>query len=168
MLSPRLLAYSEKIVQSGTLLQKYILNWCIENLVPLRFHNDFRSWLVVTYEELIVNPAGVLGLLYDRLSLTDWNRMVRSYRRPSTSSAFVTREKMQHLRTARIPGTRGRTGLIKKWKDRVSNAEEKAAFEVLDRFHIPAYRYGSFLPDDDLLLFPEETLGLHDRQKGEN
>ena len=162
-----LMEFSKDIMKSGSTLQKYVLNWCIENLVPFRYEKYPEGWLVLTYEELLVNPGVLLRFLYEELELTDLGKMYRAFYEPSGSSGHVASGKMDILTWDTAP-TSIRTGyLIKNWRNQLDDIEVEMAFEVVERFGISAYTPDSFMPNSDFMLFPELSMKLYDEINGD-
>ena len=63
-----LLTFCNKILKEGSLIEKYVTSWCLENLVPLR-HIDDDIYFTLTYEELVVNKELVIELVFNNLEI---------------------------------------------------------------------------------------------------
>lgn len=90
-LTDNALALAHDTMSSGTELQRFIVNWALENVAPMRLLPDRADWLHVRYEDCITDPAGVLDTVAARLRLTDRSRMLATLRRPSVSSGRSTK-----------------------------------------------------------------------------
>jgi len=123
--------YAYGILESGSDLEKKIVDWCLQNLPPL-FHFDRSRWLCLHYEDLLVDPAAVVDLLARFLRLDDPARIHEQLRVPSRSTDTATRQ------SSADP--------LDKWRHRISDEEEKGAFDILTRFGIDLYSAGESLP----------------------
>ena len=144
---------AEKIIGGGSQLERGVLAWCLQNAIPLK--NLRPSWLVVTYEQLIVQPEVVIEQICRRLDLPQPQRMLRALAIPSAvigKSDAATQELLK--KSAR--GT-GRERLIEKWRDRVSDREEAELMDILSVFGLDIYRQGSHLPDERFFLSATDT-----------
>jgi hypothetical protein len=140
------LKYTKSIKKNGSLLQKFVLEWTLENLIPLRIiKKEKKDWIVLTYEEMVLNPEKIVDLLYNRLNLEDKEIMMNAINRPSRTA---TMESAKHIDEKNIDF------ILKRWEEKVSDKEEEEAFEILKVFEIDIYKYGSFLPDSSFLNFP--------------
>lgn len=132
--------FAEHILESGTRLEQGVLAWCLENAVPLWMATD--EWLILAYEDLVIDPAPWVTQMAERLDLPDPERMLERLAIPSAVKAKSNPETQQALER----GT-DRHWLIEKWKSRVSDADERRAMEILAHFELDVYRYGEFLPN---------------------
>jgi hypothetical protein len=136
------LAFARRIVASGTHLERGVLDWSLQNAVPLRQAEP--DWIVLTYEQLVLDPATCVERLARGLNLPDIERMRRSVDIPSYTVRKSDRE------TARVlnePASAERTRwLVEKWRSKVDAATEARAMEILEVFGIDAYAAGSVLP----------------------
>jgi hypothetical protein len=142
-LTPALREYGWLIFKRGSELQKKVLDWCLQNLPPLKF-SDRSRWLCLHYEDLVMDPAGSVDKLVNSLELNEKNRLIRQISLPSTSVSLSDQETRRHLN--RIPGDENRLYLVNKWRQRISRAEEEQAFEVLRRFDLDVYEPGQDMP----------------------
>lgn len=136
------------IIRNGSKLQKGVLDWCFQNALPLRDRED--DWAVVTYEQLVLQPESAIEHLAEKLILPDRERMVKLLDRASGVKRKSDEETKQLLDERSSESKRKR--LISKWKDKVSDEEERDAMQILEAFGIDAYRFGSFLPAQDLWI----------------
>jgi len=140
-LDPDQLAYAEDLLTRGTLFQKHILNWCLENLVPLRLLDQRPHWLYLSYEELTLNPGETIEKLAQHLHLADIKRMHEKITKPSKSTRTLS---TSGARTAIRAGS-GRE-IISRWRQELPRQEERVAFDILERLNIGLYQFGSDLP----------------------
>lgn len=145
-----------RIYCGGNKFQRGVLSWCFENLIPLRF-SDVSDWFVLTYEELLLNSEMMCQALAHSLDLPSVPAMMGAVNRPAANIAMSGKE-THHILGEADEGRR-RQAMVKKWKGRITEADEKLCFEVLDTFGIDAYRFGRFVADERYLHF-RDTEGL--------
>jgi hypothetical protein len=153
----RLLGDSDRIAEirqlasSGTSLQKALVSWCYENLVALSQPRD--TWLLLSYEELVLNPERSCDLLLDRLQLTDRNAMLAAFERPAVN---ITMSHAQTIEAMSNPDAKHRRHrLATKWMNQVSARDMDDAAEVLSAFAIDAYDARRPLPETRFLHFKD-------------
>ena len=135
------LEYSQRIVNSGTRLERGVLAWCLQNAVPLRDATD--DWAIISYEQMVLAPLPLVGYLADKLQLPLPDRMMNRLTVPSGVKAKSDKPTQDLL--AEGDSTK-RPWLVEKWRRKVDDAEERAAMAILERFEIDAYRFGDPLP----------------------
>lgn len=134
----------------GDKLQHGVLSWCFENLVPLRF-SDTTGWVTVTYEELLLNSEPACRLLAQRLNLPDVATLVAAVNRPAANIAMSGKDTHSILRE---PDEQNRKrSMVTKWKEKITDADERRCFDVLDLFMIDAYRPKRFVSHERYLHF---------------
>jgi hypothetical protein len=136
----------ERIAAHGSHLERGIVSWCYENLVPLR-HRDFDA-LFVTYEELVVNPIRSCDLLLERLRFRDRDAMLAAFDRPAANiemSKTVTRSMF-----ADTDEQTRRAYLVTKWLQRMTSAEQAGVSMILDLFGIDTYTADDPMPHHHL------------------
>jgi hypothetical protein len=143
------LRFSRRILESGSKLERGVLAWCLQNAVPLRDATD--DWTVVSYEQLVIEPRPVVEYLAQRLQLPDPQRMLRLLHVPSFSERKSDAETRRLLETN--PSERHR--LVDKWCTRVTESEERCLMEILDRFDLDVYRFGTPLPAERVWISPQ-------------
>ncbi|MDN5848565.1 MAG: sulfotransferase [Nitrococcus sp.] len=125
-----LISYSWDIYKNGTFFERLILNWCLENLVPLRLKDLRPEWTFLSYEELVSDPTTCINYLSERLNLKDRSKMYKSVSIPSHSS--------KKLRTGNY-SLADRDRLIFGWKAKVDQNMISSAAKILDKFEIDIY-----------------------------
>ena len=88
VLGPERARFADEVLARGTPLQKFVLEWCLENFYPLQVYKE-RPWLVLTYEEVISRPKQVSELICARFGLPDPKRMALMVSRPSRTTFFA-------------------------------------------------------------------------------
>jgi hypothetical protein len=142
------------IAATGSPLQRGVVSWCYENIVPLRFP-DFEG-IFVTYEELVLNPERSANLLSERLKLTDRDALLRAFSQPSANINMSSKQ-TQTLMTE--SDERRRLHLVEKWMGKISPRDEAHVTEILEIFDLDIYRGDRPLPAAPYLHF-EDTPAL--------
>ena len=148
-LDKKLIDFIREVLQSGSTFEKFITEWCLDNIVPLNTKENYK-FLTITYEEIVMNPEAIIELLYDNLDLNDKAAMLSKIQTPSMVTDSSTKETVDHIKKG------DKVFLLDKWRKYISECEEKIAFEILDRFGIKIYQIGSSLPNKEMLNFRHE------------
>ena len=138
--------FALEIIDGGDFFDQLILEWVLENLVPLRLieRSEARNWTVFSYEELVLEPELIIDVLGKKLDLENTDKMKESIRTPSKNAKGESREEIKG---------RDKRFLVTKWENRVSEEEKKRAFEILERFELSVYSKDRYFPREDLLIF---------------
>jgi len=136
--------FADEVLARGTPLQRFVLEWCLENFYPLQVYKE-RPWLVLTYEEVISRPKQVSELICSRFGLPDPERMARMVGRPSRMTFFAD------SREAIVK--QGPQAMLDRWLRRVSQEELNEVQEILDTLGIQAYQAFSPHPSESLCHF---------------
>jgi hypothetical protein len=131
------------ILDHGSELEKKVLDWALQNLPPLRYL-DRTNWCCVTYEELVATPESEIAKLSKRLELPDTERVMCQIGVPSGSVSLSDESTQKYLRES--VGESDRTHLLRKWRKKVSDVDERRVFEILEHLDIDLYEVGSDLP----------------------
>jgi hypothetical protein len=137
VLGTRLHAECLEIARTGSTLDRFVLDWALENVVPLRLLPSRPEWTYVSYEECVLDPETTLTRLSAALDLRDLDRMLERVARPSRSS------RISQVDRASLLATNETRGLVERWKDSVNDADECRAMSILSSFGITTYRAGS-------------------------
>jgi hypothetical protein len=136
-----------EIIEGGTDLERGVVDWCFQNAVPLRQLRP--EWVVVTYEQLVMQPEVALAELSRRLGLTAPGRMLE---RVGEASA-VTRKSNRATRLLLRQGDdESRVRLLDKWREKVTLQEANSAMRILEAFEIDVYRPDSLFPASEYLI----------------
>lgn len=138
-LSPEALEMARQVLRDGSRLQQFVLNWGLENMVPLAALPDHPEWVHVTYEDTVLHPESTLDRLAERLGLHDRAAMDKVLTRASASRKNST----EGTNAAIASGQRDQ--LVEGWKRHVDDDEERRCFEILETLGITTYRAGSFV-----------------------
>lgn len=131
----------ERLDREGSPLQRYVANWAVENLYPLRVLSRRPEWTSLSYEECVVDRDRVFEMLCRRLDLSDVERMERSAARASRSSSLSSQAGRDAIRTG------DRTAQVSAWTDQVTREAQGQVADILERCGITLYSAFSSMPD---------------------
>ena len=121
--------------RQGTPLQKGVVSWCYENLIPLT--QPSSSWLFVTYEELVVNPEKCCDLFLERLRFSDRPAMLEAFGRAAVNIGMSSADTLAAMSQA---DKRARaSGLVNRWRAKTSDADRTAVSHIMRLFGLDAY-----------------------------
>lgn len=139
------------IAKSGTPLQRAVISWCYENLTTLRAPNP--AMLVVTYEELVVNPVKSCDLLMQQLDLPDRESMLAAFERPAIN---IRMSQAQTLAAMSSPDAeKRRIRLVSKWQDTITEQQYGQVENLMRLFALDAYDARYSLASHSLLHFAD-------------
>ena len=141
----------------GSKLQKGILLWCFENFVPLRY-SDTRDWLILTYEELLLNPKKLCQTVANFLELPRVDLMIRAINTPAANIKLSRQDTFDILNDTNEQ--KRRSAMVTKWKAKVSDADERSSIDILELFGLDSYQYNRFIAHDRHLHSPETAKTL--------
>ena len=137
-------AFAIEVVRGGTELEHKVLDWCLQNLAPLKYLDSSR-WLTIHYEDIVMEPEQQLERLTSYLKLEDTNAAAaRIYQASSTT--YKSDLKTQQVLSEEADVSKRRAFLVNKWLSRVKESEQKRAQAILDQFEISVYRADSAMP----------------------
>ena len=136
--------YCLSIIESGTEMQKKILDWCLQNLPPIRFL-DRRNWLCLYYEDWVMNPQMNIQKTAEFLQFNDHEKILKQHARASGSTGLS-----DHQTKAFFDNPTGSDFLINKWRSKISDKEEQSLFEILQNLEIDVYEIGHDMPTNRL------------------
>lgn len=128
------------IVRSGDEMAQHVLDWSLKMAPLFRAFDDHgleRNWLMMTYEQTVLEPEGTVRLFSERLNLPEVEPMLEQVRRPSRSVTPTTAGKVADP-----------SYLLGRWRERVDEGQERALMQIPERFGIDAYRAGELMPTE--------------------
>jgi hypothetical protein len=135
------------VLGSSSPLERFVLEWCLDNLGPLRAVEAApERWTVLSYEELVLSATRLVPVLGDRLDLRHPERMLRVVRTPSASSIGGSQAKLRQRDPLQLVGT---------WQRDVDRERQARLFEIVERFEIDVYRLGRTMPTPRYLNFED-------------
>lgn len=134
---------ARQILAEGTELQRNVLDWCLRMLVPIRAWESGRhpQWLVLTYEQIVMEPEKMVHAISRQLDLPDTEAMMRQVKLPSRNVSADTADKIFDP-----------DYLLGRWQSKLSAGEIEEAMKIVAAFDLDAYTPGSTMPADRLLL----------------
>jgi hypothetical protein len=141
-----------EIVEKGDEFQKGIVSWCFENLAPLQI-TDNKDWLFITYEELLLNSEKCCYTMAEKFELERLDIMLEAVNAPSANIAMSKKDTLNILQDT--DEERRKSNLVTKWKSKVSEQQEREAFNILDLFDIDAYSFDRFVAHSRFLNHPD-------------
>jgi hypothetical protein len=139
---------SLNLMDSGSNWEKAVLNWCYENIYPFKYSKCEK--LIVTYEELILNPRKIIDHFSHKYRLPLKDKMLETLSKPSFSSNFSESTTLNAITTQNSPY------LLSRWQTELTTEEKNQGQEILNLFGIDIYNSKSVLPHNRFLLFPNE------------
>lgn len=149
-LSNEQIEFGQHILESGNSFQQALLNWCLENIVPLNYSN--REFFTLTYEELIMCPDEVIPLLASRFSLNDVDRMVRVSAMPSFSTTLSESSTVKSIINESSAEGKYRN-IVNRWNEKISEEDLQKSKDILKMFNINVYTCDSSIPAEQYLHF---------------
>jgi hypothetical protein len=119
-----------KLLQNGSPLEKFVLNWCLENLVPLRLWEE-KTWVTVSYESLVSRSQETAERLCEKLGLPDPERMVQRLTKPTRTASTASKSAII---------SEGAKVRLDAWRRSVNEDDLRKVRQLLDTFQINLYR----------------------------
>lgn len=134
----------EQVEDSGTDLQKWTVEWVLDHLVSFdAYRHSDRKPLLVSYEQLILEPELVIGKLETELSLQRPDRILKELKVPSASTrSNVMKEYKQFDPRAKV----------RQWRGKAPEGFEEAVFEILEVFGLDLYQPGRDILKEQYLI----------------
>ena len=133
----------ENIANNGTHIEKYLLEWCFMNVMPLTA--KYKLWLTLSYEELIARPDKICELLSQHCDLPFPKLMESTLSRPSESTQGGSIADIKQGGSIRQ---------LQKGAALVNDPELQEAYERIHNcFPVPGYNPYTIFPDESLCHF---------------
>ena len=134
--------YAEKLIDEGNYFKCAILDWCIQNKVIMQ--QIKKNWIVVTYEQLVLDPLPIIDKLMIDLLLENKDRMIKILSMPSKTVYRKDRKIKHQIMKNKIYSNK--ISLLEKWKGEINDDKEKELMNILNHFEIDCYKYGDVFP----------------------
>lgn len=145
------LALAESIVERGDRMEMAVLDWCLQNSVRLKAAGP--EWLVLGYEQLVLEPEVVIPAIANRLNFARPQDMMDRIFVPSASTTKSDDESKRLLHDqASLRANRKR--FVDRWRSSVDEKREAELLAVLEAFEIDFYEIGHSLPRSAFLIKP--------------
>ena len=133
---------ARRICAEGSVLERQVLDWCLRMLVPIRAYESgsHPNWLLLTYEQTVLEPEKIVQVISQRLDLPDLEAMMRQVKLPSKNVTKGTADKVADPEY-----------LLARWRSKISQAEPRQVMEIPRAFALDAYSPDSTMPAKGLL-----------------
>ena len=132
-LDDHIVANALEIRKNGSNLQRYVLNWCLDNVVPL-LNFPKRNWHLVSYEDLVIQFERTAKNIFMHFDLAYIDGVERLANRPSGSTFLSGEETIEMIQRGE------KENIVSNWNRYVSNRELSKCFEILDIFGLDFYQ----------------------------
>lgn len=146
---------AERICNEGTNFQRGVLAWCLENIIPLKY-SDTSDWLIVSYEEILLNPVNVCKIMLEKLEFERLDLMLRAIDQPAVNINMSGKQTSDILEDD--DAERRHFKLVTKWKNNITDEEIHMCFELLNLFGLDAYSFGSYIANKKYVLHPDTLI----------
>jgi len=137
----------KEICRSGSAIEMFVAEWCLENVPPLTLWDKRKDFLVLTYEELVLKPRQIISVLCRKLNLKFPSEIMTRINQPSRSTDSSTKATVESIKNARAQF------LISKWEKEVNTKQKDCLFEILNIFEIDTYSPTCLTANDSLMHF---------------
>ena len=149
ILSDMQIKASRQILIDGDDFEKGILSWCLQNYHQLKISNR-ENWVVVSYEQLVIEPERVIRFLKQRLQLAEEHKMMDRIKVPSRTTKLSDAKTKMVFSDNQFADKQ--KWLVEKWNEKVTQDQVTKAFEILDTFLINTYGISSTYPHSSMLI----------------
>jgi len=143
------IAVAEKIIKQGDHFEKAILDWCFQNVLPLRKMDP--NWLIVSYEQTVLTPEIVIKHLLNKFNFKNPDK-IKSRLNKASGSTVKSSDESKRILLDPNQIEKNKKWLVEKWKQKVSDEQHKRVFEILSAFGIDYYEYNNVMPNDKYIL----------------
>lgn len=139
----------KNIYNSGSDLQKGIVSWCYENLIPLKYASN-NDWLFVSYEEILLNSKKTCISIAEYLEFDGIDKMLDAIDMPAMNIKMSNDDTLKIMHSDN--NVERKKALVTKWKNKISVDDERECFNILDLFNLDVYSVDRYIPTDKYLL----------------
>jgi len=115
-----------------TELELTSLSWCMNNYVPL-FYNRDNSFIVVSYEGLIINPEKELKRIFELWGMDYPNNILYSHTIPSKT--FNMNQHQRYVDKNEINSNK----LLQRWKNELTKSQINTVLEIVSKSGMDFY-----------------------------
>ncbi len=139
-LSDKQIDIARKIYKADNLFERHLLNWILENLVPLRSYKE-NDWLVLTYEELVNHPESSIERFCEYLNI-EKSSINGDYihKKSKSTKKLSSNQRKEDL------DKYDKVNLLNFWQKKISDEDKKSFDNLFDLFEIHEYNSNSSLP----------------------
>lgn len=136
-LTTKMVSFAEGIVCSGNELENHVLNWCLENLIPLKGWQN-SNWITVSYEKLLADPFYSVHRLCKKLNLQEPEKMLATLNIPTRTAVADSKRRII------ADGAQVR---LDSWQNHISLKDIQQINILLETFEVDLYQAQKSLPD---------------------
>lgn len=127
-LSKEMIQTGERIMEKGSRLEKHVLNWALENLVPLQMDLKGNERVLLTsYENLVINLSESLQNIHSFCDV-DFSKKIDKYKKPSRTTLSDGEERIKKAENVAYH-----------WKNKIAKKDEIRCMDILRCFNIQIY-----------------------------
>jgi len=141
-LSDKRVQLAKSILERGDMIECFVLEWCLDNIAIQEAHLNNPSWFLISYEELILQPARSLELIAEKFDV-DTSKIKPLIETPSASTTPDRREAMKASEIKKL----------KRWQSLIDRQTEERFFSIIDEFGLSFYSKGRAIPNRPYLNF---------------
>lgn len=132
-------SYCDHVLEHGSPLERHVLDWCLRWLIPMRALDSgaHKNWLILTYEQTVLEPERTIDLLSEHLDLPDRDAMRSQLRRPSSTVTPDTAPRISDV-----------PYLVSRWRREVAPDEVARAMRTLEVLGLDLYQADEDLPSE--------------------
>ena len=135
-LTNKMVSFAENVVRSGSDLENHVLNWCLENLIPLKGWQN-SNWVTISYEKLLADPYHSVHRLCNKLNLQEPEKMLETLHIPTRTAVEESKQ--------RIIADGAQTRLDA-WQNHISSKDIQQINMVLETLEVDLYQAQKSLP----------------------
>jgi glycosyltransferase involved in cell wall biosynthesis len=139
-----------RIHEDGSILERHVLTWCVENVGLLRSERRRNRRAFIPYEEFIRNTDSAIESLSQAYGLPSISQMARAARTPSLSTRLSDAKSRNAIKQGK------KLELLINWREHISSNEAQTAIDVLKLFDIDLYRTDDPFPQEGM-SFPRSS-----------
>ena len=140
-LNNELISYIQTILKGSNKIEKFVLEWCLDNLVPIKMLKYLPEVFFLSYEDLVLDTKNKIDQMCQKLSLNDRCLMMKTIQKPSKSTNYANiidaKKTMEKIKN------HDGLYLLSKWRSKISIEQEKYCFDILEKFEIKLYETGN-------------------------
>lgn len=113
--------YADILMSIETWEEQLAATWCLDQVVPLRHPGNDRSWITVSYEELLQNGEETMQRIFGRLRISSPSNLSDVLKRPSRT-------------TVRGSAVFSAGSQLSAWRRHLEPSQVRRILDVVDRF----------------------------------
>ncbi|MFN2340161.1 MAG: sulfotransferase domain-containing protein [Halanaerobium sp.] len=150
-LNQKLYKFLKHRVNNASILEDFIISWCLENLMliqKIQSNTLKQNIIYLNYEDILIHPKKVINHLSQKLQLNEKDKIFKKINLPSSTVRYSNQETKDKFAEHNYD----RCYLLSKWKNQLDKDEEKSIFELINRFGIKIYQKDKLMPASEYLI----------------